>query len=227
MFESTLEAQTLHEGERRFGTLSAAALAHVAFGLSIVAVTALIVPPIRPPDIPQVVAIIPGIPSAEPTPPSTPPAPPKKGPDEPRRDAVVPPPRATPEVPPVTTPDRPPEPPLDAALPGWIAVETGRPATPTVPAGVRRHGRRSAGGGRAASPVRGRHRRHGASGPAREGRAGVPTVGAPRRFEWARDARAVIAEDRSVESVEVFASSNSLFDEAAVKAVRQWRYRLR
>jgi outer membrane biosynthesis protein TonB len=37
----------------------------------------------------------------------------------------------------------------------------------------------------------------------------------------------VIAEDRSVESVEVFASSNSLFDEAAVKAVRQWRYRLR
>jgi protein TonB len=37
--------------------------------------------------------------------------------------------------------------------------------------------------------------------------------------------RAVIAEDGSVESVEVFASTNSLFDNAAIEAVRQWRYR--
>ena len=37
--------------------------------------------------------------------------------------------------------------------------------------------------------------------------------------------RAVIAEDGSVESVEVFSSTNSLFDQAAVDAVRTWRYR--
>lgn len=37
--------------------------------------------------------------------------------------------------------------------------------------------------------------------------------------------RAVIAEDGSVASVEVFASTNSLFDDAAVEAVRKWRYR--
>ena len=37
--------------------------------------------------------------------------------------------------------------------------------------------------------------------------------------------RAVIAEDGSVESVELFASTNPLFNEAAVDAVRKWRYR--
>jgi len=37
--------------------------------------------------------------------------------------------------------------------------------------------------------------------------------------------RAVIAEDGNVESVEVVASTNPLFDEAAVDAVRKWRYR--
>jgi len=37
--------------------------------------------------------------------------------------------------------------------------------------------------------------------------------------------RAVIAEDGSVESVEVFTSTNPLFNEAAVDAVRRWRYR--
>jgi protein TonB len=37
--------------------------------------------------------------------------------------------------------------------------------------------------------------------------------------------RAVIAPDGSVESVEVFASTNPLFNEAAVDAVRRWRYR--
>jgi protein TonB len=37
--------------------------------------------------------------------------------------------------------------------------------------------------------------------------------------------RAVIAEDGSVDTVEVLASTNSLFNEAAVDAVRKWRYR--
>ena len=37
--------------------------------------------------------------------------------------------------------------------------------------------------------------------------------------------RAVIAEDGSVEAVEVLSSSNSLFDSSAVDAVRKWRYR--
>ena len=52
MFESTLEAQPLNDGQRRIGALSAAALAHVGIGLTIVAVTALIVPPVHPPEPP-------------------------------------------------------------------------------------------------------------------------------------------------------------------------------
>jgi TonB family protein len=35
----------------------------------------------------------------------------------------------------------------------------------------------------------------------------------------------VVAEDGSVESVEVLASTNPLFTDAAVDAVRKWRYR--
>jgi TonB family protein len=37
--------------------------------------------------------------------------------------------------------------------------------------------------------------------------------------------RAVVSVDGSVESVEVVTSTNSLFDDAAVEAVRRWRYR--
>jgi protein TonB len=37
--------------------------------------------------------------------------------------------------------------------------------------------------------------------------------------------RAVVAEDGSVESVEVLASTSPLFSDAAVDAVRKWRYR--
>jgi protein TonB len=228
MFESTLEAQALNESERRFGTLSAAALAHVAFGLSIVAVTALIVPPIRPPEIRPVVVIIPGIPSAEPTPHSTPPAPPKKGSDDPRRDAVVPPPRVIPELPPVTTPDRPPEPALDATPPGTDRGGDGMSGDHNgsdtgIPGGTGEH---AAGGGSG-----------GVAGPVDvTGDMVRPVLLVKVEPEYPQAARraglggrvtlrAVIAEDGSVESVEVFASSNPLFDEAAVKAVRQWRYR--
>jgi protein TonB len=37
--------------------------------------------------------------------------------------------------------------------------------------------------------------------------------------------RAVIAPDGSVESVEVVSSTNPMFNDAAVDAVRRWRYR--
>ncbi len=47
MFESTLEAQALHEATGRLGSLSAAAIAHLGIGLAIVAATAIIVPPVR------------------------------------------------------------------------------------------------------------------------------------------------------------------------------------
>jgi protein TonB len=227
MFESTLEAQALQEGERRFGTLSAAALAHVAFGLTIVAVTALIVPPVHTPEPPRMVIVIPGIPSADPTPRLLPPAQPKKGTDEARHEAVIAPPRVTPEAPPVMTPDRPPVPPVEAS-PGTDRDGGGTSGDPNgsgsgIPGGT---GEDPAGGGSG-----------GAVGPVDvTGDMVRPVVLGkvePAYPQAARRAglggrvtlRAVIAEDGSVESVEVFASSNSLFNDAAVEAVRQWRYR--
>ena len=225
MFESTLEAQALNEGERRFGTLSAAALVHLVFGLTVIAATAIIASPVRTPDPPPVLVFIPGIPAAEPTPRSTPPAPPKKGREEPARDAVVPPPRVTPEAPPVTTPETPLLPSTEGASP--------------------RDGDGTQGDSKG-SPF-------GIDGGVDDGRAGGGDSGAPGPIEISGDMvrpvlvvkvepsyphvarraglggrvtlRAVIAEDGSVESVEVFASTNPLFDDAAVDAVRQWRYR--
>jgi protein TonB len=228
MFESTLEAQALNESERRFGTLSAAALAHVAFGAAIVAATAFIVPPVHTPEPPHMVIISPGIPKADPTPPSAPTAPPKNGADEARRDAVVPPPRVTPELPPAKVPDLPLLPPADSAFPGPPRDGEGTSGDPNgsgsgIPGGA---GDDPAGGGGG-----------GTVGPVYVTGEMVRPVrlvkGEPEYPRAARQAglggrvtlRAVIAEDGSVEAVEVLSSSNSLFDSSAVDAVRKWRYR--
>lgn len=86
MFESTLEAQALHESDRRFGTMSAAALAHVVFGVTIVSVTALIVPPVHPPELPPIViTVAPPIPVGDVTPHPAPLPPPEQR--DRRRDA--------------------------------------------------------------------------------------------------------------------------------------------
>jgi protein TonB len=227
MFESTLEAQALHEGERRFGTLSAAALAHAAVGATIVAVTAFIVPPVRPPELPPVVVIVSPIPKADVTPQTVRALPPKKGRDDAQPARALLPPRDAPPTPPVKTPDLSPVPPPDDSLPG-----------------PDQSGDRSGGTNGDSSGVTGGSSEGDAGGIDGQGAGPVYVTGdmvrpvlllkgEPAYPQAARRAglggrvtlRAVIAEDGSVESVEVFSSTNSLFDDAAVDAVRKWRYR--
>jgi protein TonB len=228
MFESTLEAQALHEGERRFGTLSAAALVHLALGLTIVAITALIVPPVHTPEPPHMVIINPVIPTADPTPSSAPPAPPKKGADEARRDAVVPPPRVTPDPPPAKVPDPPLLPPVESAFPGPPRDGEGRSGDTNgsgagIPGGTD-DDPGGGGGGGAVGPVE-------VTGDmvrpvlVVKVEPSYPHVARRAGLGGRVTLRAVIAEDGGVESVEVYSSSNPLFDDAAVDAVRKWRYR--
>ena len=227
MFESTLEAQGLHDGERRIGTLSAAALAHVGIGLAILAVTALIVPPIHPPNPPpSPFAIITMIPLGDLTPKPAPA--PKKGADTAKPGRSLAPARVAPDVPKEATPDPVPPAVLDTVPEGPEGPGEGTPGDP------------------AGSPL-------GILGGAGEGEAGpgdgpgfdpLEMTGdmvrpvllekvAPDYPRVARQAgmggrvtvRAVIAPDGGVESVEVLSSTNALFNEAAIDAVRKWRYR--
>lgn len=229
MFESTLEAQALHESQRRFGTLSAAALAHVAIGLAIVAVTAIIVPPVRPPEIPPIVlTIAPRIPPEEFTPRPVHPRAPKNGTDvaDPARSIV--PPREVPVTPPIATPELPPVDATEETFPGPDRAGEGPPGQPDgSPSGVP--------GGRGSNDT-GAEDSQGPDPVDLTGdmvRPALLVKVEPSYPQSARRAglggrvtlRAVIAEDGSVESVEVFASTNPLFDDAAVEAVRKWRYR--
>ena len=61
--------------------------------------------------------------------------------------------------------------------------------------------------------------------PARENPRPYPRVARQAGLGGRVTVRAVIAPDGSVESVEVFSSTNPLFNDAAVEAVRRWRYR--
>lgn len=231
MFESTLEAQALNEGERRLGPLSAAAAAHVAVGATIVAVTAIIVPPVQhPPEIPPIVlTIVSPIPKGDVTPGPVEVVRPKKGSDDAQPSQAIVPPRDTPPTPPVATPDPPPVAPTDGSLPGPDGPGHGAPGDPNgspsgVPGGTGERDAGDGGEGGGLKPVE------------ITGEMVRPVVlvkGDPVYPQAARRAglggrvalRAVIAEDGSVESVEVFSSTNPLFDEAAVDAVRKWRYR--
>jgi protein TonB len=229
MFESTLEAQGLNVGERRLGTLSAAALAHVGIGLTIVAVTALIVPPVDTPEPPlPPLSIIAVIPRADPTPRPAPAPAPRRGTDTATPARALAPPPVAPDVPPHATPDTLPEPVADTAPSGPEGTGEGTPGDPNgsqfgIP-GAAGDADAGAGAGSGGEPleVTGDMVRPkllekvSPSYPLAARRAGLGgrvTV------------RAVIAPDGSVESVEVVNSTNRLFDDAAVDAVRRWRYR--
>jgi len=227
MFESTLEAQGLNDGERKLGTLSAAVLAHLGFGLAIVAVTALVVPKVSTPEptysVFTIAAVIPlGDVSPKPAPA------PKKGTDTARTGRAPVPPRVVPDVPPEATPDLLPPPTPNAAPDGPDGPGEGTPGDLNgspfgVPGGL---GEGEAGPGDD----------HGLDPLEMTGDMVRPVLLVkvdPSYPQVARRAglggrvtvRAVIAPDGSVESVEVFASTNPLFNEAAVDAVRKWRYR--
>ena len=229
MFESTLEAQALHESDRRFGTLSAAAFAHLVLGVAIVAVTAIIVPPVHPPDAPSpLIVIVPEIHLDDVAPrPIHPPAP-TKGTGAPKPELIVAPPRVTPDAPPRTTPDLPLASPPDTALPGPDATGDGTPGD--------RDGHDSGAEGGTGHDQAGRGEVNAVDPLFLTGDMVRPALLVkvdPSYPQAARRAglggrvtlRAVIAEDGSVDAVEVFASTNPLFDEAAVDAVRKWRYR--
>jgi len=227
MFETTLEAQTLHDGDKRLGTLSAAALAHFAIGLLIVALTALIVPPVYVKDPPaHVVTIGPVDPIGidNPTPQHPPPL---KGtrPSGGAKHLVLPP------VDPVSPPERIPETIPDAS-PGTDAGDehVGTPGDPNgsdrgIP-GTDTFGSGAGGGDGAAN-----------TGPLiltgdmqrpvllSKVEPAYPNAARLARLPGKVVVEAVIGLDGRVESAVVISSTSTLFDSAAAQAVRQWRYK--
>ena len=232
MFESTLEAQGLHDGDRRVGTLSAAALAHLGIGLAIVAVTASIVPPVHPPDPPPgPFAIVSMIPLGDVAP--KPASAPKKGTDTAKPGRALAPRRVVPDVPPEVTPAALPTPESNAAPDG---PELPGEGTQGDPNGSRFGIPGSTGDGDGDGVGVGSGDGTGVDPRELTGDMVRPVLlekVSPSYPRVARQAglggrvtvRAVIAPDGSVESVEVFASTNPLFNDAAVDAVRKWRYR--
>jgi protein TonB len=226
MFESTQEAQGLHDVDRKLGTFSAAVLAHVGVGFVIVAVTALIVPPVRGPVERPILVITPPVLPGDLIPRPVLPAP-KRGTNATKPGATFVP-RAAPE----------PVPPLTPAPPATIATDTAPP------------GPEGPGDGTAGDPNGSPNGVLGGIGDADAGPGGgsnpepayltadmqrpvLLVKVEPAYPEVARRAgiggrvtvRAVIGEDGGVESAEVVASKNPMFDQTALDAVRRWRYR--
>lgn len=229
MFESTLEAQGLDDGERRLGTLSAAALAHLGFGLVIVAVTALIVPPVHTPEPPSsvftIASVIP-LDNVSPRPVRLPA--PTKGTGAATPGRAIAPPRVVPAVPPKTTPDSLPATSADTAPEGPDGPGERTPGDPNgspfgVPGGTG-DGEAGPGDDPGLDPV---YLTGDMVRPVLlvKVEPSYPPVARRAGLGGRVTVRAVIAEDGSVASVEVFASTNPLFNEAAVDAVRKWRYR--
>jgi protein TonB len=156
------------------------------------------------------------------------PSEPKKGTDAAKAGRVVVPPRVTSDLAPRTTPDPPLTIPPDTALPGSDLVGEGVQGVGNggaIGAGVGT-GDGEAGPGEAAAvdPV---YLTGDMVRPVLLSRVepSYPQVARRAGLGGRVTVRAVIAEDGSVDTVEVLASTNSLFNEAAVDAVRKWRYR--
>jgi protein TonB len=228
MFESTLEAQGLHDGERRLGTLSAAALAHLGIGLAIVAATALIVPQVRTPEaVSPIIVVAPGPPLDDVSPRPVTRAP-KQGAAA-QAGTTVPAPRAVlPDTAPAATSESLPAAAPDTAPQGPTGGGEGAPGDPDgsasgVPGGTGT-GEAGPGDGQGRDPVE-------LTGDMvrpvllEKVEPSYPQVARRAGLGGRVTLRAVIAPDGGVESVEVFSSTNPLFNEAAVEAVRRWRYR--
>lgn len=227
MFESTLSAQGLNESERRFGPLSAAVIGHLAFILAVVAVTAMIVPPVAipdPPERPVWIAVLP---------PKLDLGSPPPGVQRPRRGSetgtpqrsITPPPIQTP-TPPAETPETLPTtndvPPTD----GSGRSGDGSPGLPdgSGPDSGADQGGGGGGGGDGSDPVV-------ITGDMTKPMLLVkveptyPDVARMARLSGRVTISAVIGLDGNVESAEVLASTSPLFSDTAIGAVRKWRYR--
>jgi protein TonB len=229
MFEATLEAQTLDAGENRFRSLSTAVLAHAGVIGAILAVTAMIIPTPLVPEPPGLVVVLPRFEDFEKAMgPHDPPPPIKKsGPATAAhlQPPVVPKPIEQPTETPTTVPTPPPTDDPGNDLPGE-GVPNGDPNGD--PRGVPFGTGKPDGDGGGEGPFDG--------GPVIvTGDMVRPVLVSkiePVYPNAARKARlpgrvvleAVIGLDGSVESVSVISSSSSLFDEAAMAAVRRWKY---
>ena len=230
MFESTLEAQGLNDGERRFGSMSVAVMAHVGIVAAIVAVTAIIVPPVFPPEPKQGwVPIVKG-PSLDDKSPHPADPPPKKGRETPKSGDVTAPKLVEPTPAPVETPSTLPNPEAGPPAPDPDGSGEGPPGLPGgseygVPDGSGTdNGDGEFGGGTPGDPVF-------VTGDMVKPvllvkvEPAYPEVARRASMRGRVTVSAVIGLDGGVESAEVLASTNPLFDRAALDAVRKWRYR--
>ena len=229
MFEKTFEAQALDASSAHLSPFSIAIGIHAAVAAVALGISFAIVPQIVEPDVPdQPITFI-----VEPrefkleNPGPRKPQAPKRGTDDP--GPVVTPPQPTPpEVPPSTTPDALPEPP--AVENETLGDGTGALGLPSgLPDGVPDGTGTSVGGPDGTGT--------GTDGPldltpemvrpvlVHKVSPVYPDVPRKARLEGRVTVQAVIGLDGSVESVEILRTSNPLFNDAALAAVRQWRYR--
>ncbi len=229
MFESTLSAQGLNEGERRFGSLSVAIVGHLAIILAIAGVAAIIVPHVKDPEVTGIVWINPTKPpldldSIRPDAPR-----PKKGSDTPKAGKTVAPPRVDTELPQMPTTEIPPAHEVDptsetAKGPGDGALGDPKGSDDGVIGGTGNSDDGSAGVGNGTGPVY-------LTGDMISPKLLVkvepayPEVARLARLGGRVTVKAVIGLDGNVESAEIFASTSPLFDRAALDAVTKWRYR--
>jgi len=227
MFESTLEAQGLNDGEGRLGSMSVAVFAHLGIISVIIAVTAIIVPPVKLPEpgrmiyipirpdlpLPVVLAQTPKRPAGGPK---------KSGTGEHRQPAITPPvvpPQLTPNDLPPVSPD-----PTDEGEPGPDDGSNGDGAGPAGPSGPDDGPGKGNGNGLGDGP---QYITAAIDKPVLISKVEPEYPFAARRMGLGGrvTVSAVIGLDGSVESAEILGSSNPLFDQAALEAVRRWRYR--
>jgi len=231
MFESTLEAQGLNDGERRLGSMSVAVMAHVGVVAAIVAVTAIIVPPIILPEPPPTFVPIVQGPRLDDISPHPAEPPPIKGNKAPKPEHSLATPPVEPQQPPTDTPRTLPTP--EPTPPGSEFAGLGLDGPPGDPNGSpdgvpdglgKGDGGHGGGEGDGGDPV------------FITGDMVKPVLLVkvePAYPEVARRAgmggrvtvSAVIGLEGGVETADVLASTNPLFDRAALDAVRKWRYR--
>lgn len=228
MFESTLSAQALSDGERTLGPLSAAVAGHLALVSVIVAVTAMIVPPVvgpDPPEPPKFVIILqpPELGSSRADAPRA-----QKGTDTagPKR-LVAPPPPVQPPAPPVetletlsTSDDASASEDLDGPGDGTRGVPDGTGSDVPGSGGKGEEG--DGGGGTSPVPLSAEMTK-----PVLlvKVEPTYPDVARKARLGGRVTIQAVIGLDGSVESADILASTSPLFNDAARSAVRRWRYR--
>jgi protein TonB len=229
MFESTLSAQGLNEGQRRFGSLLVAMVGHVAVIFAIFAGTLMVVPP--PPNEPhyRLVSSIVSEPPLDLVRDRSNPPPPKKGTDAPKAGKTVAPPHVDPELPPMPTTEIPASRDVDPTAapsdgPGDGTLGDPHGSDDGVKGGNGKPGDGGDGTDPGGGPVY-------VTGDMVSPKILVkveptyPEVARMARLGGRVTVKAVIGLDGNVESAEIFASTSPLFDRAALDAVTRWRYR--